>query len=47
MGFKADRDMWVQEKVAFWTSAVTDLAFAAISHPQTAFARLQKLLQHE
>jgi hypothetical protein len=38
--------MWVQEKVTFWTSTMTDLAFAAISHPQTAFAGLWKLLQH-
>jgi hypothetical protein len=47
IGSKADRDMWVKEKVAFWTSTVSDLAFAAISHPQTAFAGLQKLLQHK
>jgi hypothetical protein len=39
IGSKADRE--------FWTSAVTDLAFAALSHPQTAFAGLQKSLQHE
>jgi hypothetical protein len=36
-----------QEKVTLWTSAVTDLAFATLSHPQTAFAGLQKSLQHE
>jgi hypothetical protein len=47
IGSRADRELWVQEKVAFWTSAVTDLAFAALSHPQTAFAGLQKSLQHE
>ena len=47
IGSKADRELWVQEKVTFWTSAVTDLAFAALSHPQTAFAGLQKSLQHE
>jgi hypothetical protein len=48
-GAKADRELWVQErKVTFWTSAVTDLVFAALSHPaQTAFAGLQKSLQHE
>jgi hypothetical protein len=40
--------LWVQEKkVTFWTSAVTNLALAALSHPQTAFAGLQKSLQHE
>jgi hypothetical protein len=27
--------------------AVTDLAFAALSHPQSAFAGLQKSLQHK
>jgi hypothetical protein len=37
----------VQEKVAFSTSVVTDLAFAALSHPKTSFAGLQKLLQHK
>jgi hypothetical protein len=47
VGSKADLELWVQEKVTFWTSAVTDLAFAALSHPQTAFAGLQKFLQHE
>ncbi len=47
IGSQADRELWVQEKVSFWTSAVTDLAFAALSHPQTAFAGLQKSLQHE
>jgi hypothetical protein len=47
IGSKADRELWVHEKVTFWTSAVTDLAFAALSHPQTAFAGLQKSLQHE
>jgi hypothetical protein len=47
IGSKADRELWVQEKVTFWTSAVTDLAFAALSHPQTAFSGLQKSLQHE
>jgi hypothetical protein len=47
IGSKADRELWVQEKVTFWTSAVTDLAFAALSHPQTAFAGLQKSLQHK
>jgi hypothetical protein len=40
-------ELWVQEEVTFWTSAVTALAFAALSHPQTAFAGLQKSLQHE
>jgi hypothetical protein len=30
---KANRELWVQEKVTFWTSAVTDWAFAALSHP--------------
>jgi hypothetical protein len=44
---KADGEMWVQEKVTFWTSAVTDLAFAALSHPQAAFAGLQQSLQHK
>jgi hypothetical protein len=39
--------VWVREKVTFWSSVVTDLAFAALSHPQTAFAGLQKSLQHE
>jgi hypothetical protein len=43
----ADWDLRVQEKVAFWTRAVTDLAFAALSHPQTTFTGLQKSLQHE
>ncbi len=48
IGSKADRELWVQEKVTFWTSAVTDLAFtAALSHPQTAFTGRQKSLQHE
>jgi hypothetical protein len=47
IGSQADRELWVQEKVSFWTSAVTDLAFATLSHPQTAFAGLQKSLQHE
>jgi hypothetical protein len=47
IGSKADQELWVQEKVTFWTSAVTDLAFAALSHPQTAFAGLRKSLQHE
>jgi hypothetical protein len=47
IGSKADRELWIQEKVTFWTSAVTDLAFAALSHPQTAFAGLQKSLRHE
>jgi hypothetical protein len=47
IGSKAGRELWVQEKVTLWTSAVTDLAFAALSHPQTAFAGLQKSLQHE
>jgi hypothetical protein len=42
IGSKADRELWVQEKVTSWTSAVTDLAFADLSHPQTAFAGLQK-----
>ena len=47
IGSRVDRELWVQEKVSFWTSAVTDLAFVALSHPQTAFAGLQKSLQHE
>jgi hypothetical protein len=47
IGSHADRELWIQEKISFWTSAVTDLAFAALSHPQTAFAGLQKSLQHE
>jgi hypothetical protein len=48
IGSQADRELWgVREKVTFWTSAVTDLAFVALSHPQTAFAGLQKSLQHE
>jgi hypothetical protein len=47
IGSKANRILWVQEKVTFWTSALTGLAFAALSHPQTAFAGLQKSLQHE
>jgi hypothetical protein len=46
IGSSANRELWVQENVAFWTSAVTNLAFAALSHPQTAFAGLQKSLQH-
>jgi hypothetical protein len=37
----------MREKVAFWLSAVTVLAFAALSPPQNAFAGLQKSLQHE
>jgi hypothetical protein len=47
MGSRADWELWVHEKVSFWTSAVTDWAFAALSHPKTAFAGLQKSLQHE
>jgi hypothetical protein len=47
IGSQADRELWVREKVTFWSSAVTDLAFVALSHPQTAFAGLQKSLQHE
>jgi hypothetical protein len=39
--------LWVQEKVTFGTSAVTDLAFAALSHSQTTFSGLQKSLQQE
>jgi hypothetical protein len=41
---QADWELWVRKKVAFWTSAVTGLAFVALSHPQTAFAGLQKSL---
>jgi hypothetical protein len=33
IGSRVDRELWVQEKAAFWTSAVNDLAFAALSHP--------------
>jgi hypothetical protein len=47
IGSQGNKEEWVREKVAFWSSAVTDLALAALSHPQTAFAGLQKLLQHE
>jgi hypothetical protein len=48
IGSKANHELWVQEKVTFWTSAVvTDLAFAALSQPQTALAGLQKSLQHK
>jgi hypothetical protein len=47
IGSKANQKLWVQEKVTFWTSVVTDLAFAALSHPHTAFAGLQKSLQHK
>ncbi len=39
--------MWVQENFSFWTGVVTDLAFAALGHPQTAFDGLQKSLQHK
>jgi hypothetical protein len=47
VGSSHEQELWVQEKVSLWTSAVTDLAFTALSHPQTAFAGLQKSLQHE
>jgi hypothetical protein len=47
IGSKANRELWVQEKATFWTSAMTDLAFATLGHPQTAFAGLQKALQHK
>jgi hypothetical protein len=33
IGSQVDRELWIQEKVTFWTSAVTDLAFTALSHP--------------
>ncbi len=33
IGSQTDWELWVWEKVSFWTSAVTDLAFAALSHP--------------
>jgi hypothetical protein len=32
IGFRVNRELWVQEKATFWTSVVTDLAFAALSH---------------
>jgi hypothetical protein len=47
IGSKSGQELWIQEKVTFWTSAVTDLAFTALSHPQTAFAGQQKSLQHK
>jgi hypothetical protein len=46
-GSQADRELGDQEKVSFWTSVVTDLVFAALSHPQTVFAGLQKSMQHK
>jgi hypothetical protein len=39
--------LWLEEKVTFWTNAVTDVAFAALSHLQTDLAGLKKSLQHE
>jgi hypothetical protein len=39
--------MWVQEEISFWSSVVTDLAFKALSCPQTDLSGLKKLLQHE
>jgi hypothetical protein len=31
-GSRVNRELWVQEKATFWTSAVNDLAFTALSH---------------
>jgi hypothetical protein len=39
--------MWIESKVADWTNAIADLAFVALSHPQSAYAGLQKSLQME
>jgi hypothetical protein len=39
--------MTVSDEVSDWTSAISDLASVAISHPQSAYAGLQKSLQQE
>jgi hypothetical protein len=44
IGSQADWELWVQAKVSFWTSVVTDLAFATLrSHLQTAFCRAAEI----
>jgi hypothetical protein len=35
MSLQANQELWAGEKVTFWLTVVTDLAFAALSHPQT------------
>jgi hypothetical protein len=47
IGSRIEQELWVKEKASLWTSVVTDLAFAALSHLQTALAGLQKSLQQE
>jgi hypothetical protein len=47
IGSSDDQSMWIESKVADWTNAIADLAFVALSHPQSAYAGLQKSLQME
>ena len=49
-GFIGDlktRDEWLSTRLSDWTSGILELADAAQKYPQSAYAGLQKSLQHE
>jgi hypothetical protein len=47
IGSSDDQMMWIEAKVVDCTSAIADVAFIVISHPQSAYAGLQKSLLQE
>ena len=47
IGDQVSRDEWLSECLSDWESGVLDLTAVASNFPQTAYAGLQKSLQHE
>jgi hypothetical protein len=47
VGEETDRNNWLEEKISEWSFGVGELANLAHTHPQSAFAGLQKSLQNE
>ena len=47
IGDDSTRDEWLSNKLLDWQTSVTNLALAAEKFPQSAYAGLQKCLQHE
>ena len=47
IGDRADKDIWLADKVQGWTESVKNLSGVAHKYPQSAYAGLQKSLKQE
>ena len=47
IGSKSEREEWLRKKIRGWKAGIEELAQVAEKYPQSAFAGLQKSLQHE